>query len=108
MEILSQQSASFVYLFARGPRHSRSRDVLNRRLVCRQVDEVNFSLSHPNQYFIESQKILGGGKDLKREADVAQRSQEAAPPRGAQAPAANATGELAEMTEDLDSFFQDG
>lgn len=63
--------------------------------MCRQADDVNFSLSHPNQYFIESQKILGGGKDLKREADVPQRSQEAA-------------GELAEMSEDLDSFFQDG
>uniref|UniRef100_H2UTA6 DNA primase large subunit n=1 Tax=Takifugu rubripes TaxID=31033 RepID=H2UTA6_TAKRU len=59
------------------------------------VDDANFSLSHPNQYFIESQKILGGGKDLKREADVPQRSQEAA-------------GGLAEMSEDLDSFFQDG
>ncbi|CAG09433.1 unnamed protein product, partial [Tetraodon nigroviridis] len=72
------------------------------------VEDVSFSLSHPNQYFIESQKILGGGKDLKREVDTPQRSQENAAARAARGPTASATGHLAEMTEDLDSFFQDG
>lgn len=76
--------------------------------MCPQVEDVSFSLSHPNQYFVESQKILAGGKDLKREVDMPQRSQESAAARAAGGPTANATGELAEMTEDLDSFFQDG
>ncbi|XP_049750883.1 DNA primase large subunit isoform X1 [Elephas maximus indicus] len=31
------------------------------------VDDCGFSLSHPNQFFIESQRILNGGKDIKKE-----------------------------------------
>lgn len=77
-------------------------------LVCAQVEDVSFTLSHPNQYFTESQKILSGGKDLKREVDTPQRSQENAAARATQGPTANTTGDLVEMTEDLDSFFQDG
>lgn len=73
-----------------------------------QVEDVGFSLSHPNQYFVESQKILGGGKDPKREADAPQRSQENVAARAARGPTASSTGDGAEMTEDLDSFFQDG
>lgn len=72
--------------------------------MCPQVEDVSFSLSHPNQYFIESQKILGGGKEVKREPDAPQRSQENTAARAAAGPAANGTSE---MTEDLDSFFQD-
>lgn len=74
---------------------------------CPQVEDVSFSLSHPNQYFIESQKILGGGKDPKREAEAPQRLQEVPAARAARGPAADATGSVDEMTEDLDSFFQD-
>lgn len=33
-----------------------------------QVDDCGFSLNHPNQFFLESQRILTGGKDTKREA----------------------------------------
>ncbi|XP_053520986.1 DNA primase large subunit isoform X1 [Artibeus jamaicensis] len=32
------------------------------------VDDCGFSLNHPNQFFIESQKILNGGKDIKKES----------------------------------------
>ncbi|XP_072808493.1 DNA primase large subunit-like [Vicugna pacos] len=32
------------------------------------VDDCGFSLSHPNQFFFESQWILSGGKDLKKES----------------------------------------
>uniref|UniRef100_A0AAQ5ZZH6 DNA primase large subunit n=1 Tax=Amphiprion ocellaris TaxID=80972 RepID=A0AAQ5ZZH6_AMPOC len=76
-----------------------------------QVGDITFSLNHPNQYFVESQKVLGGGKDIKREMDTPQRSQEnsgrgSAAAREAAA-AANASQHLAEMTEELDSFFQD-
>ncbi|XP_053292996.1 DNA primase large subunit [Pleuronectes platessa] len=74
------------------------------------IEEASFSLNHPNQYFIESQKVLGGGKDIKREVGTSQRSQENSANKGSTAapePAANAPQDLAEMTEDLDSFFQD-
>uniref|UniRef100_A0A8C9YXS3 DNA primase large subunit n=1 Tax=Sander lucioperca TaxID=283035 RepID=A0A8C9YXS3_SANLU len=74
------------------------------------MEDASFSLNHPNQYFIESQKVLGGGKDLKREMDIPQRSQENSATRGPSAApeaAANASQELAEVTEELDSFFQD-
>ncbi|XP_072246490.1 DNA primase large subunit [Leuresthes tenuis] len=74
------------------------------------VEEANFSLSHPNQYFIESQKVLGEGKDIKREKDAPQRSQENSVARGSAATretAANTSQHVAEMTENLDSFFDD-
>lgn len=32
------------------------------------VDDCGFSLSHPNQFFFESQRILNGGKDIKKES----------------------------------------
>nr|XP_058934112.1 DNA primase large subunit isoform X2 [Kogia breviceps] len=32
------------------------------------VDDCGFSLSHPNQFFFESQRILSGGKDVKKES----------------------------------------
>lgn len=74
-----------------------------------KVEDSSFSLSHPNQYFVESQKLLGGGRDVKREPEAPQRSQEGggATARAAQGPAAKASQDLAEMTEGLDSYFQD-
>lgn len=73
------------------------------------MEDSSFSLSHPNQYFLESQKLLGGGKDIKREAEAPQRSQESssATARTVQEAATKATQDLAEMTEGLDSYFQD-
>lgn len=74
------------------------------------MEDSSFSLSHPNQYFLESQKLLGGGRDIKREAEAPQRSQESssATARAAQEEApTKATQDLAEMTEGLDSYFQD-
>lgn len=32
-----------------------------------QVEDIGFSLNHPNQYFTESQKLLSGGRELKKE-----------------------------------------
>ncbi|XP_033612545.1 DNA primase large subunit isoform X5 [Fukomys damarensis] len=32
------------------------------------VDDCGFSLNHPNQFFDESQRILNGGKDIKKES----------------------------------------
>ncbi|XP_068613145.1 DNA primase large subunit-like [Brachionichthys hirsutus] len=74
------------------------------------IEDANFSLSHPNQYFIESQKVLGGGKDVKRDTDAPQRSQEGAASRASSAAleqTASAAEAPAESTEELDSFFQD-
>ena len=79
-------------------------------LLSEQIEEASFSLNHPNQYFIESQKVLGGGKDIKREMETSQRSQENSAPRGstsAREAAANSSQDLADMTENLDSYFQD-
>ncbi|XP_029926794.1 DNA primase large subunit [Myripristis murdjan] len=74
------------------------------------IEDSAFSLNHPNQYFIESQKLLGGGREIKREMDAPQRAQENSATRGstvARETSANPSQDLAEMTEDLDSFFQD-
>uniref|UniRef100_A0A665X786 DNA primase large subunit n=1 Tax=Echeneis naucrates TaxID=173247 RepID=A0A665X786_ECHNA len=71
-----------------------------------QVGESNFSLNHPNQYFIESQRVLSGGKDIKREMETPQRLQENSAGSTAAREAANASQDLAGMT-DLDSIFQD-
>lgn len=65
------------------------------------VEDANFSLNHPNQYFTESQRLLGGGsKDLKREMDTPQKTKPQPASREVTAK------EVSEM-EDLDSFFQD-
>uniref|UniRef100_A0A3Q2R4L6 DNA primase large subunit n=1 Tax=Fundulus heteroclitus TaxID=8078 RepID=A0A3Q2R4L6_FUNHE len=72
------------------------------------VEDSAFSLSHPNQYFIESQKLLGGGKDVKRETETPQRSQEnsaAKGPAAAREPAAVESQHLAEMTANLETDF---
>lgn len=53
---------------------------------------------------------MGGGKDIKREMDAPQRPQEITAAKGNNAPREAATNDpqgLADMTEDLDSFFQD-
>ncbi|XP_059838257.1 DNA primase large subunit isoform X2 [Hypanus sabinus] len=48
------------------------------------IDEVGFSLSHPNQYFIESQKLLNSSRDAKKESsqpESTQRNQGSQPQR---------------------------
>uniref|UniRef100_A0A8C5NBN6 DNA primase large subunit n=1 Tax=Gouania willdenowi TaxID=441366 RepID=A0A8C5NBN6_GOUWI len=40
------------------------------------IEDTTFSLNHPNQYFLESQKVFGGGRDLKREMDATQKAKE--------------------------------
>ncbi|XP_034538416.1 DNA primase large subunit [Notolabrus celidotus] len=74
------------------------------------IEDSNFSLNHPNQYFIESQKALNGGREIKRETETPQRSQDKSAAKGsgaAQEVTEKASQGLAEMTEDLDAFFQD-
>ncbi|XP_048203518.1 DNA primase large subunit [Perognathus longimembris pacificus] len=38
--------------------------------VIHKVDDCGFSLNHPNQFFFESQRMLTGGKDPKRESSL--------------------------------------
>ncbi|XP_057198874.1 DNA primase large subunit [Triplophysa rosa] len=71
------------------------------------IEDAGFSLNHPNQYFTESQKFLGGG--IKKEIETTQRSQEnvsSNAPNMSQPPPANSKQTHEEMG-DLDSFFQD-
>lgn len=42
---------------------------------CVQVDDVGFSLSHPNQYFTESQRLLSGAREVKKEPSNSANSQ---------------------------------
>uniref|UniRef100_A0A8D0GM50 DNA primase large subunit n=1 Tax=Sphenodon punctatus TaxID=8508 RepID=A0A8D0GM50_SPHPU len=39
------------------------------------VDDIGFSLNHPNQYFAESQKLLSGGREIKKERNQPENSQ---------------------------------
>lgn len=41
-----------------------------------QVDDIGFSLNHPNQYFTESQRLLNGGRELKKEISNSGNSQQ--------------------------------
>uniref|UniRef100_A0A8C7KR27 DNA primase large subunit n=1 Tax=Oncorhynchus kisutch TaxID=8019 RepID=A0A8C7KR27_ONCKI len=73
--------------------------------------DSGFSLNHPNQYFMESQKLLGGPGagvkvEVKREDNPATKPPNPSPH---QTPGpGNLPQEVAaEITEDLDSFFQD-
>ncbi|XP_005156868.2 DNA primase large subunit isoform X1 [Danio rerio] len=69
------------------------------------VEDAGFSLNHPNQYFTESQKLLGGGQGIKKEVEMSQKSQEN-PPSASRPSQANPKQAQEEMG-DLDSFFQD-
>lgn len=78
------------------------------------VEDSGFSLNHPNQYFIESQKLLGGGgigggREVKREPETPQRGQSAAPktPNVPHQPRQVLSKEDAAEMEDLDSLFLD-
>ncbi len=70
-----------------------------------QVEDPGFSLNHPNQYFSESQKLLSGGRDIKKEVDVSQKSQEN--PANVTRPPQTNSKQAHEEMGDLDTFFQD-
>ncbi|XP_024286034.1 DNA primase large subunit [Oncorhynchus tshawytscha] len=91
---------------------------MHYQLACQKYFELThsiedswFSLNHPNQYFMESQKLLGGPGagvkvEVKREDNPATKPPNPSPH---QTPGpGNLPQEVAaEITEDLDSFFQD-
>ncbi|XP_078397960.1 DNA primase large subunit isoform X4 [Cetorhinus maximus] len=76
------------------------------------IDEVGFSLSHPNQYFIESQKFLSGSRDVKKESsqpENSQRSQGSQPTRSTSTCASKPTSQAvsADM-EGLEELLSEG
>ncbi|MGH0140241.1 UNVERIFIED_CONTAM: hypothetical protein FKN15_023068 [Acipenser sinensis] len=57
------------------------------------VDDCGFSLNHPNQYFVESQRILNGGREIKTEVTQNETPQQILTnpaPKSAAAPEENA------------------
>lgn len=73
------------------------------------MDDAGFSLNHPNQYFLESQKLLGGGKEVKKEAEMPQRGQENTANNDPSVPSScqQKTSQALEDMGDLDSYFID-
>lgn len=78
------------------------------------MEDSGFSLNHPNQYFMESQKLLGGGREVKKEVEAPkQKGMDPPTPRGPSTPSptvenTSAPQAPAETCEELDSFFMDG
>ncbi|KAJ8386337.1 hypothetical protein AAFF_G00174340 [Aldrovandia affinis] len=74
------------------------------------IEDSGFTLNHPNQYFAESQRLLTGVGEMRKEAD-APRGGQAVPaptaPDALQDQPANPGPAFTEITKDLDSFFQD-
>ncbi|XP_006893210.1 PREDICTED: DNA primase large subunit [Elephantulus edwardii] len=74
------------------------------------IDDCGFSLNHPNQFFIESQRILNGGKDIKKESTQPETPQ----PKPAIQKAKDASSALASLNssvemdmEGLEEYFSD-
>lgn len=74
-----------------------------------QIDDAGFSLNHPNQYFMESQKLLGGGKEVKKEVEVSQKGQESTSSNGPSVPSSQQKSSTQAVDDlgDLDSYFLD-
>ncbi|XP_069873350.1 DNA primase large subunit isoform X2 [Dipodomys merriami] len=60
--------------------------------IIHKVDDCGFSLNHPNQFFFESQRMLAGGKDPKKEPGLPETPQPrpgaAGTPKAREAPSA--------------------
>ncbi|GAA6101471.1 DNA primase large subunit isoform X1 [Tachysurus ichikawai] len=73
------------------------------------IDDTGFSLNHPNQYFIESQRLLSGGKEVKKEAEMPQRGQENTSSNVPSVPPSrqSSTTQAVDDIGDLESYFLD-
>ncbi|NXO03477.1 PRI2 primase, partial [Rhinopomastus cyanomelas] len=73
-----------------------------------EVDDIGFSLNHPNQYFTESQRLLSGGRELKKELGNSGSSQQKSHSQesmtSSSAPTASNTAADAEL-EGLEAYF---
>lgn len=75
-----------------------------------QVDDCGFSLSHPNQFFFESQRILNGGKDIKKESiqpETPQHKASVQKTKEALSSQASLNSSLEMDIEGLESYFSD-
>ncbi|XP_056421772.1 DNA primase large subunit isoform X2 [Hyla sarda] len=74
------------------------------------VDDCGFSLNHPNQYFAESQRLLTGSRDVKKEQAPIESSQ-ANPPSQVASTSSLSTNvsnvKLEEMEDDLDQLLSE-
>lgn len=73
-----------------------------------QVDDCGFSLNHPNQFFVESQRILNGGKDIKKESsqlEMPHTKPSVQKPKGASSALASLNSSLDTDMEDLEAYF---
>ncbi|XP_021085987.1 DNA primase large subunit isoform X2 [Mesocricetus auratus] len=72
------------------------------------VDDCGFSLNHPNQFFVESQRILTGGKDIKKESsqpETPQPKPSVQKSRDASAALASLNSSLEMELEGLEEYF---
>ncbi|KAM4693878.1 DNA primase large subunit [Discoglossus pictus] len=75
------------------------------------LEDCGFSLNHPNQYFAESQKILTGVRDIKKEPNPVDNSQASTASHtssslSSSAPTTNPLPQVGEM-EDLEKIFSE-
>lgn len=73
------------------------------------LDDCGFSLNHPNQYFAESQKLLTGGRDVKKEQAPMEGSQANPPSQisSSTSSSTNVTSIKSEEIEDLEQMFSE-
>lgn len=75
-----------------------------------QVDDCGFSLNHPNQFFVESQRVLNGGKDIKKESippETPQPKQSAQKTKNASSALASLNSSLEMDMEGLEDYFSE-
>ncbi|XP_072264568.1 DNA primase large subunit [Pyxicephalus adspersus] len=71
------------------------------------VDDCGFSLNHPNQYFIESQKLLTGGQEIKKEQTSGESSQSNPQSQITSSSSSALMNTQSEDMEDLEQFFNE-
>nr|XP_020016436.1 DNA primase large subunit isoform X3 [Castor canadensis] len=72
------------------------------------VDDCGFSLNHPNQFFLESQRLLTGGKDIKKESihpETPQPKPSVQKPKDASSALASLNSSLDMDLEGLEEYF---
>ncbi|XP_053566380.1 DNA primase large subunit [Bombina bombina] len=75
------------------------------------VDDCGFSLNHPNQFFAESQKLLTGTRDIKKETNPVENSQASTASQVISSSSSTAvaakTPSQSEEMEDLEQIFSE-
>lgn len=67
------------------------------------MEDCGFSLNHPNQFFLESQRILTGGKDIKKEFSQPETPQ----PKPSVQKTRDASSALASLNSSLEMELED-